>query len=334
MNGPENFALVPKAPGALEKAEPSARRIISGMVADTLVLAKREAHAKRVFRVLTCSGEEILVEAWQKMIQHHLGTGYLVEVTDRWRATEIIELLERQPFDLIVPLVNNILVPTHVGEDRIVKAVELLARVKARYATPIIAFSGGDLDSDLPRLLRRGGIEAFFGMPYSHQEFLDALRAVLRIPPDAVDRAGEIGMRPPKIVVVDDEETALILYATIVRRCFKNVILRTFQNRDEAWQELLRADPDLLITDMNNDNVPGRTQIFGMSGWKMLLLLAERRVKYPILVISGSFSMEGIESKARQFAGPDLNVSFLTKPFASEVLTHELIKHLGPGGPK
>jgi TPR repeat protein len=42
MNEKNNFALVPRAPGALEKAEPGARRILSGMVSDTLALARRE----------------------------------------------------------------------------------------------------------------------------------------------------------------------------------------------------------------------------------------------------------------------------------------------------
>ena len=38
MNEKDNFALVPRPPGALEKAEPGAKRILSGMVADTLAL--------------------------------------------------------------------------------------------------------------------------------------------------------------------------------------------------------------------------------------------------------------------------------------------------------
>jgi TPR repeat protein len=39
MDESNNFALVPKPPGALEKTERGARRILSGMVADTLALA-------------------------------------------------------------------------------------------------------------------------------------------------------------------------------------------------------------------------------------------------------------------------------------------------------
>jgi hypothetical protein len=35
-----NFALVPKTPAALEKAEPGTKRVLSGMIADTLALAQ------------------------------------------------------------------------------------------------------------------------------------------------------------------------------------------------------------------------------------------------------------------------------------------------------
>ena len=137
---------------------------------------------------------------------------------------------------------------------------------------------------------------------------------------DALALAKRVQRPKPRIVVVDDEDWFLEMVERLIQSWFGEVTMLTFQNRDEAWQELLRADPDLLITDMNNDNVPGRTQYFGMSGWKMLPLLAEKKAKYPILVVSGSFSMEGVENKARQYAGPDLNVSFLAKHFTTEQL--------------
>lgn len=41
MNNNDNFALVPRPPAALEKAEPGAKRILAGMVADTLALISR-----------------------------------------------------------------------------------------------------------------------------------------------------------------------------------------------------------------------------------------------------------------------------------------------------
>ena len=45
MNGKQRFALIPKPPGAIQKAGPGAKRIFSGMVVEMLALArKREAH--------------------------------------------------------------------------------------------------------------------------------------------------------------------------------------------------------------------------------------------------------------------------------------------------
>lgn len=40
MDETDNFALVPRPPGAVEKAAPGAKRILSGMVAGTLALRK------------------------------------------------------------------------------------------------------------------------------------------------------------------------------------------------------------------------------------------------------------------------------------------------------
>jgi CheY-like chemotaxis protein len=134
-----------------------------------------------------------------------------------------------------------------------------------------------------------------------------------------------------RVVIVDDEEVVLDMMATLVRDWFREVTVLTFQNRDEAWQELLRRDPDLFITDMRSDNVPGRSGDYGMSGFELLKLLAERLVKYPVLVASGSFSMSGCDGLAKQCAGPHLNVSFLTKPFTRELYLQALCKCLGPG---
>ena len=133
-----------------------------------------------------------------------------------------------------------------------------------------------------------------------------------------------------RIIHVDDEDWLLEIVRLTIRSnaAFKNVSVQEFQNRDEAWRELLRADPDLLITDLRSDNVPIPRQSFGMSGLEMLSLLAKKKVKYPILVYSGSLAIEGYEGTARQAAGSNLNVSFLTKPATQEQLCSELSKHL------
>ena len=134
-----------------------------------------------------------------------------------------------------------------------------------------------------------------------------------------------------RIVIVDDDEVILDMTAMLVRDWCREVTVLKFQNRDEGWQELLRRDPDLLITDMRSDNVPGRSGDYGMSGLELLKLLAGRLVKYPVLVASGSFSISGCEGLAKQCAGPHLNVSFLTKPFTRELFHQALRKCLGPG---
>jgi len=43
------FALVPRQPRALEKAERGTKRILFGMVADTLALARKELPTKPTF---------------------------------------------------------------------------------------------------------------------------------------------------------------------------------------------------------------------------------------------------------------------------------------------
>lgn len=120
-----------------------------------------------------------------------------------------------------------------------------------------------------------------------------------------------------RIVVVDDEPMILELVETLALANFRNVTVQAFQDGEQAWQELLRADPDLLITDMCRPP--------GMSGWEMLPLLAQRKVKYPVLVMSGIAK----EKDVRQCTGPNLDVTFWTKPFPLERLTQYLFDRLG-----
>jgi len=138
-------------------------------------------------------------------------------------------------------------------------------------------------------------------------------------------------VRRPRIIHIDDEQMMVELVGTIIQQAFPSMTLLAFRNRDTAWQELQRADPDLLITDMNNHNIPGRPEYMGMSGWELLPLLAKREVKYPILVVSGGLAMPGIESQARQLAGPKLDTTFLTKPFSPGSFLQEVVRLLSQG---
>lgn len=146
-----------------------------------------------------------------------------------------------------------------------------------------------------------------------------------------VVKAGNRADQSLKVIHIDDEDWILEIVGRTIRanKAFKNVTIQTFQNRNDAWQKLLHTDLDLLITDLRNDNVPGRTQNTGTNGFGMLTVLAQMQVKYPILVLSGSLSIEGYESKARRIAGNVLKVSFLKKPATSEQICSELSKLLG-----
>jgi CheY-like chemotaxis protein len=123
--------------------------------------------------------------------------------------------------------------------------------------------------------------------------------------------------RPLRIVFVDDDDVILEMVGSLIRDWLKNLTLLSYQDGETAWQELLRTDPDLLITDVVRS---------GMTGCEMLPLLAQRKVKYPILVHSGYAT----ETQVRQWAGPDLNVTFLRKPYSADEFRRQLLIHIGP----
>lgn len=117
---------------------------------------------------------------------------------------------------------------------------------------------------------------------------------------------------PPRIVIVDNEPMLRDLTEMVVRGCFNEAIILQFHDGESAWDELMQRPPDLLITDMQRS---------GMDGWTMLSMLAERKVKYPIFVASGTAKEEDV----RKIAGPELTVEFLVKPYSTDVF-EELLK--------
>jgi mannitol/fructose-specific phosphotransferase system IIA component (Ntr-type) len=183
--------------------------------------------------------------------------------------------------------------------------------------------------------------------PFKNREFFSSLRraaivgtviepdnfALVPKPPSAIEKAepgakrvlsGMVAdtlalvkkvQRPkPRIVVVDDESVVLHFIESFIRDWFKDVTLLLYSNSSEAWQELSLTAPDLLIL-----NTPS-------GGPDLLPLLAERKVKFPILVTSGYFG----EKEVRQRIDPILNISVLLKPFLPEQLFQELLVHVGP----
>jgi DNA-binding NtrC family response regulator len=125
------------------------------------------------------------------------------------------------------------------------------------------------------------------------------------------------GGKKQRIVVLDDEVGGRQSCIDMFRYFWAHSVeLFDFADAQKAWQELSRADPDLFITDIKHP---------GMTCEEMLTRLAERKVKYPVLIVSASL---GYASEGREYSGsaadvqrvqrdwrPNLNVYFLPKPY-------------------
>ena len=120
-----------------------------------------------------------------------------------------------------------------------------------------------------------------------------------------------------RVVILDDEEGPRQACVMILESCWQQgVEIVEFEGSLDAWKELSRTDPDLFITDIAHT---------GMTCLEMLSGLAERKVKYPVLVISARLGLEFEAEKYPAAAAyihqlkrdwrPNLNVYFLPKPY-------------------
>ena len=123
-------------------------------------------------------------------------------------------------------------------------------------------------------------------------------------------------MLPLSILHINDEEVLLQLVKAIIGAKFNNVTIQSFQDSNEAWQELSRADPYLLITD---DIMPGPT------GEDLVRWLVQRHVQYPIAVTSG---WPPTEQWVRNYTETNPKITFLRCPFTADELCKQLRHHL------
>lgn len=288
MSEPHAFALVPNPPGAIEKAGSGENRILSGMVADTLALSKTEPPVKPVFTVLVC--KDHFADIYRLVIKQQLGQQYDLQVIQFERATELLKLAEEHEFDLIALYLGNVSWDTGSGNGRFGSARDVLGNLYSKYGKPIFATQGLELTQEF-----EGTGVTFVGAPYELHGFRNVVRASLAL------------KQAHRILLVDDEPLSTGILAAMIRHWLREAEVLTFQDGNQAWQELQRHPPDLLITDMNRP---------GLSGWKMLPLLAEKKVEFPILVVSGNATEEGVSN----CAGPNLNVTRLPKPFTVQQL--------------
>lgn len=125
MNEPKDFALVPRLPTAVVKSEPGAKRVLSGMVTDTLALAKKKPSPKTVLSVLLrgFSGNRWpdIIEA---IIESQWGNQYAVKVTDESVGpTILLELGKQYPFDVFIVKVDKLPPHFHDLDDFALKPV-------------------------------------------------------------------------------------------------------------------------------------------------------------------------------------------------------------------
>jgi CheY-like chemotaxis protein len=122
--------------------------------------------------------------------------------------------------------------------------------------------------------------------------------------------------------VSDDQQNVTEALKSLLRLEYNDAEILTFTDAEEAWQELTRKDPDLFTTDWTHPKIRcGET----------LRLLAARKVKYPIFVITAYAEWLKENDFPREFLDQGLNVTLLSKPFTVEQLRSLLSKHLGPG---
>jgi len=124
-----------------------------------------------------------------------------------------------------------------------------------------------------------------------------------------------------KIVVMDDERYVGMALRMMLQFDLPNAEIRTFTDVEAALEILEQEDPDLFTTDYAHPKI---------NGHELLRILADRKVKYPIIMLSAYAEVLKPQEWLKEFGNHPLNFSFLPKPFLLEELRQLMTKHLGP----
>ncbi|HTX22703.1 MAG TPA: response regulator [Candidatus Aquilonibacter sp.] len=306
MNDEKNdFALVPRPTGALEKAESGAKRVLSGMVKDTLALVKQGTLS---ILIGGFSGNR-WSSLFQILIESQWKNQYSINVSTEQDVAGMIQRAERQPFDLF--LLNT-------PEQNNLKPYETsLADLKNKHGKPIIVWG--------TEVCRPAGADFYLNWPTWVEDLLKAVTIHLNEPrytlneSEGVSTLSSAGARPRRIIVLDDEPMLADLYQEMLIPWFKHVVIRSFANGDDAWREISGASPDLLITDRGH---------IGMGYDEILARLSEQKKEYPVFVISG-FTNEEMDKLVNGYKDRGLDVTLLAKPFGLDEFYWQLLTHLG-----
>jgi hypothetical protein len=217
VNEENRFALVRKPPFGVERAEPGVKRILTGMVTDTLALAKKRPRAKPVFTVLN-GGGDLVNEVFRILIESELAEQFDLRFIPFKTESELINLAENQPFDLVCLYLWGVF-----GGLRVNRAVHVLARLKLQYGKPIIVEQGMDLTDQFKQI----GV-SFLVAPFSVEHFRRVLQVCLNAARDTTRLEENAPQprrtRPPRIVMMNSELGPLQSWEIIIRDSYKDAV--------------------------------------------------------------------------------------------------------------
>ena len=174
MNDKDNVALVPRSPTALERAEPGARHILSGMVADTLALAKKELPRKsRPLRIVQVNNETSMNEAFDIVIRDRFPDATVLSFDNAVAALE--ELSQTNP-DL---LITDDMMAGMCGSELCQRLLE------RKVGYPIIVDSSWESTEQWVREYASRGLNIkFLSTPFDVATFQNLVAASLNMPSD------------------------------------------------------------------------------------------------------------------------------------------------------
>ena len=129
--------------------------------------------------------------------------------------------------------------------------------------------------------------------------------------------------RSARIILLDDEPADCDLVRTLFSLWFRDYVLIECTTGDEAWYEITRHTPDLLITEYGHP---------GDSFEELLHRLYRSRSTFPIL-LSSWYVGACPELQQRLCSFPRYTIELLNKPFALPDLKSQVLKSLNPGTP-
>ena len=166
-----DLPLVHKPAGAVEKAAPGAKIILSGMAADALALWKKQS-TQRALSIAICGehgGLDHYLVAW---LQHESIVNCVIRPSCFAFSEDLLNTVDPQSFDLFFIFLNPEL-PSKTGKADVHK---FIADLKAKFHRPIIVISNEWKYSQWESSsFMEAGADAFWPMPFGSGHIKQAL---------------------------------------------------------------------------------------------------------------------------------------------------------------